>query len=159
MTKKKSSIIVYMVLVSAVLLAKVLGLVRGIAFSAVYGTGIEANAFTAVSNLPLTLFDVTFGTAITSAFVPVFNEKLSKEGSDSANKFACNFFNIIITFSIIIVFLGILFPEVAVMIVASGFNGKAETMQIAVSLIKYIIPVISFCLLHFYFYRNITVLR
>lgn len=151
MTKKKSSIIVYMVLVSAVLLAKVLGLVRGIVFSAVYGTGIEANAFTAVSNLPLTLFDVTFGTAITSAFVPVFNEKLSKEGSDSANKFACNFFNIIITFSVIIVALGILFPKIAVMIVASGFNGKAETMQIAVSLIKYIIPVISFACCTFIF--------
>lgn len=144
MQKKKSNIIIYMTLVAAVLLAKVLGLARGVLLSAIYGTGAQASAFTAVSNLPLTLFDVTFGTAITSAFVPVFNEKLSKEGKQSADRFASNFFNIVIVFSLVIVALGMLFPKTAVMIVASGFKDQPETMSIALSLVRIIIPIISF---------------
>ena len=67
--KKKGNVFVYLVLVAAVLATKVLGLVRNMLLSANYGTGIEASAFTAVSNLPLIVFDVTFGTAISAAFV------------------------------------------------------------------------------------------
>ncbi len=144
MTKKKSDVFVYMVLVAAVLLVKVLGLVRGMFLSAMYGTGVEASAFTAVSNLPLIIFDVTFGTAITSAFVPVFNEKLSSDSKDGANRFASNFFNIVLIFSIVFVALGMIFPKQAVLLVASGFNGQTEAMTIATTLMRIISPIVTF---------------
>lgn len=144
MSKKNNGIFLYITLVFAVLLAKVLGLFRGILLSSAYGTGIEASAFTAVSNLPLILFDVTFGTAITSAFVPVFNEKLASDNKDEANKFASNFFNVILIFSMLVVLLGILFPEVAVTLVANGFKSQPETFTLAVSLIKFIMPIMTF---------------
>lgn len=144
MSKKKNGIFLYITLVFAVLLAKVLGLLRGILLSSAYGTGVEASAFTAVSNLPLILFDVTFGTAITSAFVPVFNEKLASENKDEANKFASNFFNVILFFSFVVVLFGILFPKTAVMLVASGFASKPEALSLSVSLIKLIMPIMTF---------------
>ncbi len=150
-SKKKNSVLIYLVLVSAVLLTKVLGLLRGILLSNSYGTGIEASAFTAVSNLPLILFDVTFGTAISSAFVPVFNEKLSKDGSEKANRFASNFLNIIVAFSFVIVLLGVLFPKTAVMLVASGFSGNETAMNLASQLMRIIMPIMSFACATFIF--------
>ncbi|MBQ8793184.1 MAG: hypothetical protein IJZ63_00375, partial [Clostridia bacterium] len=160
MNKKRSSVLIYIILVSAVLIAKVLGLIRGMVFSAAYGTTVEASAFTAVSNLPLTIFDITFGTAITSAFVPVFNEKLFvnvrkgadkktkkdaiKAGKKEANKFASNFLNIVLLFSLILVVLIMIFPQYAVMLVASGFDSNSQAMAIATDLMRYIAPVITF---------------
>jgi len=149
--KKKNGIITYLVLVSAVLLTKVLGLLRGILLSQNYGTGMEASAFTAVSNLPLLLFDVTFGTAISSAFVPVFNEKLSKNGEKEANRFASNFMTIIVVFSLVISLAGILFPKAAVMLVASGFRGQADIMTLASQLMRIVMPIISFACATFIF--------
>ena len=160
MNKKRSSVLIYIILVSAVLIAKVLGLIRGMVFSAAYGTTVEASAFTAVSNLPLTIFDITFGTAITSAFVPVFNEKLFvnvrkgadkktkkdaiKAGKKEANKFASNFLNIVLLFSLILVVLIMIFPQYAVMLVARGFDSNSQAMAIATDLMRYIAPVITF---------------
>ncbi len=149
--KKKNGIFIYLVLVSAVLLTKVLGLLRGILLSQNYGTGIEASAFTAVSNLPLILFDVTFGTAISSAFVPVFNEKISTKGEKEANRFASVFLNIVLVFSFILVVFGIIFPKYAVMLVASGFGGKTDVMQLASSLMQIIMPIMSFACCTFIF--------
>ena len=142
--KKKGNLFVYIILVAAVLLTKVLGLARNILLSANYGTGIEASAFTAVSNLPLIVFDVTFGTAISAAFVPVFNEKLSMEGNKSANRFASNFLNIVLLFSAVIAVLGIAFPKAAVMLVASGFDTNQNAVNLASDLMRIIMPIICF---------------
>ncbi len=142
--KKKGNIFVYLVLVSAVLVTKVLGLVRNMLLSANYGTGIEASAFTAVSNLPLIVFDVTFGTAISAAFVPVFNEKLTNDGPRSANRFASNFLNIVLLFAAVLVALGIIFPKAAVMLVAGGFGNDAQALSLASSLMRIIMPIICF---------------
>ncbi len=149
--KNKKNVYIYLVLVSAVLLTKVLGLLRGILLSQNYGTGVEASAFTAVSNLPLILFDVTFGTAISSAFVPVFNEKISKNGDKQANRFASTFLNIVLFFSFVIVVLGIIFPKYAVLLVASGFGGNADVMNLASSLMQIIMPIMSFACCTFIF--------
>ncbi len=149
--KKKGGVFVYMVLVGAVLLTKVLGLVRGILLSAVYGTGYEASAFAAVSNLPLIIFDVTLGTAISSAFVPVFNEKLTEGGKEKANRFAGNFITIVLLFSGVIVLLGMIFPNAAVTLVASGFRDQPHTMALAEQLMRIIMPIMCFACCTFVF--------
>lgn len=149
--KRSRSVVTYMVLVAAVLLSKVFGLLRGILLSQFYGTGMEASVFKAVSNLPLILFDITLGTAISAAFVPVFNEKLSKEGDKSANKFASNFLNIVLLFSLVIVIVGILFPELAVTLVANGFNKDTGAMTLASELMRIIMPIMCFACCTFVF--------
>ena len=146
-------------LVSAVLVTKVLGLVRNMLLSANYGTGIEASAFTAVSNLPLIVFDVTFGTAISAAFVPVFNEKLTNDGPRSANRFASNFLNIVLLFAAVLVALGVIFPKAAVMLVAGGFGNDAQALSLASSLMRIIMPIICFACGTFYFCGYPAVLR
>ena len=138
--KKKGVAGQYILLVLAVMLAKVLGLVRNMLLSRYYGASAMTDAFNAASSLPLTLYDVTVGTAIASAFVPVFNQKLTCAGRRDAERFGSNFLNIILLFTAVITAAGMIFPEIALKLVASGLSGEAFTY--AVNLIRIIMPVI-----------------
>lgn len=147
--KKKGQGATYIIILACILLTKVLGLARGVLLSAFYGTGLEAEVFQAVSKLPLTLYDVTLGTAIVSAFIPVFNERLAKDGKQTAEKFAGNFMSLAGAFSALICVLGMIFPKLFVNIVASGFAG--EQLELALEMMRYILPVILFATVTYIF--------
>lgn len=140
--KKQGGTKIYILIVACILLSKVLGMARNMFLSAYYGTGMEAEVFTAVSKLPLTLYDVTLGTAIVSAFIPVFNERLAQNGKNSANRFGSNFLTLAALFSTAVCALGMCFPELFVKIVASGFDDSR--MALAVPMMRSILPVILF---------------
>ena len=146
---KKSSKITYLIILASVMLTKVLGLVRNMMLSGYYGTSMEANSFLAVSKIPLTVFDITLGTAIAAAFIPVFNEKLANEGPQKANKFASNFTNLAIIFALFVAVVGFCFPSAVVKIFASGFEG--EQLSLSCSLVKIIMPIILFATATFIF--------
>ncbi len=138
--KKRGAVGTYLVLVAAVLLSKVLGMVRNMLLSRFYGTATPmADAFMAASTLPLTLYDVTLGTAIASAFVPVFNEKLTKNGKEPAERFGSNFLNITVLIAGLVTLFGLLFPKVILRITAGGLEGEA--LGYAVNLVRIILPV------------------
>ncbi len=138
--KKRGAVGTYLVLVAAVLLSKVLGMARNMLLSRFYGTATPmADAFIAASNLPLTLYDVTLGTAIASAFVPVFNEKLTKNGKEPAERFGSNFLNITVLIAGLVTLLGILFPKAVLNLTAGGLQGEA--LGYAVNLVRIILPV------------------
>lgn len=64
----------------ATLLSKVLGLVRDSLLTAYFGSGLESDAFLTASTIPIqTLFDVIIGGVISAAFIPVFNDIMSKK--------------------------------------------------------------------------------
>jgi len=137
--KKRGAAGTYMILVAAVLLSKILGLVRNMLLSRYYGATDMADAFTAASNLPLIIYDVTVGTAIASAFVPVFNEKLTKAGRKESDRFGSNFLNIAVILVACLVGLGMLFPEWTIKLVAGGLS--ADAMNYAIPLVRIILPV------------------
>lgn len=139
--KKRGAMGTYIVMVIAVVLSKLLGMMRNMLLARFYGTGAMADAFAAASSLPLTVYDVTLGTAIASAFVPVFNEKLTKEGKEPAERFGSNFLNVAMLFMLVLSGLGMLFPKAALFIVASGLSGEA--LSIATTLVRIILPVMA----------------
>ena len=96
---KKNIVKTFAFMFSAIFLAKVLGLVRAIVFANFYGTGFESVAFFTASRIPLQLLDMSLGAAISSTFIPIFNEFLQKKGKERAIQFANNFLNIIIVIS------------------------------------------------------------
>lgn len=147
--KKKGQGATYILILACILLSKVLGLARNVLLTNFYGTSMEAEVFQAVSKLPLTLYDVTLGTAIVSAFIPVFNERFTKEGKEAAEKFAGNFMSLAGVFSALTCILGMIFPKAFVSIVASGFEG--EKMALATQMIRYILPVILFATVTYIF--------
>ena len=79
---KKNLIKTFTFMFSAMFLAKILGLVRNMVFASCYGTGAAATAFFTASRIPLQLLDLTLGAAISSTFIPVFNEYIQKKGKE-----------------------------------------------------------------------------
>jgi len=140
MMKKRGAIGTYLVLVAAVLLSKVLGMVRNMLLAGHYGVSAMTDAFNAASSLPLNLFDITLSAAIVSAFVPVFNEKLTNTSREEADRFGSNFLNIIALIAAVLSALGMLFPKVALKLVAGGLSGEA--LAYAVVLVRIIMPVV-----------------
>lgn len=121
-----------------ILLSKVLGQIREMMLAACYGTGMEANAFTTASQIPLNFFDMILGMAIVSAFVPVFNEYYQKEGMKSANSFANHFIGIVTIISSIIAVLGVLCSGFLVSLIAHGLD--EQTAALTSSLLKIMFP-------------------
>ncbi|MBQ9280047.1 MAG: hypothetical protein IJ215_03250 [Clostridia bacterium] len=76
---KKNIIKNFIFMFCAIFLAKILGLVRSMIFANLYGTGAAAQAFQTASKIPLQLLDMSLGAAISSAFIPIFNEFLQKK--------------------------------------------------------------------------------
>ena len=146
---KKGIIKTFTFMFSAMFLAKILGLIRNIVFAKFYGTGFEATAFFTASRIPLQLLDITLGAAISSTFIPVFNEYLQKNGKERAISFANNFLNVIIIISLILSILGIAFAEPIVKIISPNLD--IETMNLTVSLAKILFPVLLFTAVAFVF--------
>lgn len=139
---KKGIIKTFAFMFSAVFLAKVLGLIRNIVFAKFYGTGFEATAFFTASRIPLQLLDMSLGAAISSTFIPIFNEYLQKDGKKRAFQFANNFLNVIIVISLIFTVLGLIFAPQIVSVIAPDLD--LQTSTLTVELIKILFPIMLF---------------
>lgn len=139
---KKGIIKTFTFMFSAIFLAKVLGLVRNIVFANFYGTGFEATAFFTASRIPLQLLDMTLGAAISSTFIPIFNEYLQKDGKKRAIQFANNFLNVIIVVSLVLTVLGIIFAPQIVSVIAPNLD--IQTLELTIQLIKILFPIMIF---------------
>lgn len=139
---KKGIIKTFAFMFSAIFLAKVLGLIRNIVFANFYGTGFEATAFFTASRIPLQLLDMSLGAAISSTFIPIFNEFLQKDGKKRAFQFANNFLNVIIVISLAFTILGIIFAPQIVSLIAPDLD--IQTSSLTVELIKILFPIMLF---------------
>ena len=146
---KKNIIKTFAFMFSAIFLAKILGLVRNIIFANCYGTGYEATAFFTASRIPLQLLDMSLGAAISSTFIPIFNEYLQKKGKERAIQFANNFLNIIIVISLLLTILGIMFAPFIVNVIAPDL--PQITFNLTVDLIKLLFPIMMFTAVAFVF--------
>lgn len=79
---------------SGILLSRCLGLTRDIVFARTFGTGTVLAAFILAFTVP-NLLRALFGEgAFSAAFVPLFSEKLEKEGAPSAWTTACRIISV-----------------------------------------------------------------
>lgn len=141
-TKRKSSAAVTVALmIAATLLSKVLGMLRSIMLASHYGTGMEANAFSQASHIPLTFFDLLFSAAIVGCFIPVYNG-FREENRAERTRFACTFLNTVLLLCTGLALLGILFAEPIIAWMAPGFD--SETAALAVRLLRIMFPMILF---------------
>lgn len=124
------------------LAGKILGLYRDILLANHYGSGMEANAFFTASLIPRTFFDAIFASAITSSFIPVFNEYIEKKGRKEAFEFSNYFLTMIIVFTFLITIIGMVFSVPLTNFFADGFN--AETTALCGRLLKLMFPTVLF---------------
>jgi len=129
-------------MVIATLLAKIAGMGREILFANLYGTSGEAAAFLTASRIPLLFFDITLGAAISSSFIPVFNEYLEKGKQEDATRYANTFINAILLITGILCALGIIFAGPIAGFIGSGL-GKNEK-ELAAQLVIILFPTMVF---------------
>lgn len=129
-------------MVAATLLARIAGMGREILFANLYGTGSEAAAFSTASRIPLLLFDITLGAAISSSFIPVFNEYLENGKQEDATRYANTFINAIVLITGIVCAVGILFAGPIAGFVGSGLDENEKTL--ATQLVIILFPTMMF---------------
>lgn len=130
-----------------ILLSKVMGQAREMIIAAVYGTTDAANAFYAASTLPLNLFDIVFASAVSSAFIPIYNTYIEKNGNAEGDRFASAFINMTAVLSLFVSIILMVFASPMMSVFAGGLYGEAR--ETAVRLAVIMMPVILFASLTF----------
>src|SRR5436190_1045808 len=88
LTRRQTSILsAAFIIMATVVLSQILGLIRNRLLVATFGPSIPG-IYIYASALPDTLFQLTIAAALTSAFIPVFSEYLTKGQEKEAHRMA-----------------------------------------------------------------------
>ncbi len=149
--KKNTAVKTVVFMMAVTVFSKVLGMLRGILLASAYGIGMEATAFSTASRIPLSFFDIFFGSAILGCFIPVYNslitykskqnEEKSLPNHEDADTFACVFFNFILLVTGILCIFGIFFSDALILLIASELD--ESTFVLASKLLKIMLPMIT----------------
>ena len=140
---KKNTALTAVFLVVMTLSAKVCGMLRDIALAGMYGTDTnQAIAFSTASRIPLLFFDIALGSAVTSAFIPIFNEYLEKDGRDKAIEFSNRFISLIFVVTSLMAVFGIVFSDSFINIIAGGYD--EQKIVLSSQLVRILFPTIVF---------------
>ena len=132
------------------IISRLLGYLRDILVAIFLGTGMLADAFFVAFRIPNTFRRLFAEGTFNAAFVPSYSSEIIK-GKKQSNKFANDIFNLL--------FLGLLFLTIVieifmptfVSIIAPGFVGDSEKMELATNLTRITFPFLFFiCLASFF---------
>lgn len=115
------------------LISKFFGFARDIALSYFYGASNISDAYL----ISLTIPDVVSSfviTGIATAFIPMYNQIMEREGEASSERFTSNLVNTLTALSGVLYFISLLFTPQIVQLFASGFSDT--TIQIAIDLTR-----------------------
>ena len=105
--------------------AKLGGLIRDILFASVYGTGELAAAYESASKIPMSVFDILFGCAIGSSFIPIICSARKEGGEEESKEFANSFAGLILFLSLIFTVLGMIFSQTILTFFTEGLSSYA----------------------------------
>ncbi len=128
-------------MMAATVLAKLLGMLRGVFMAHAYGTSGEANAFIAAYRIPNSFFDILFSAAIVGCFVPVYNSFGDGQERERGD-FARIFLNFILLLTGALSALGMIFSRQIIALFTPGL--PHETAELASSLLRISFPSIIF---------------
>ncbi len=116
--------------------SRILGLVREQVMAYFFGAGMATDAFVTAFRIPNLLRDLFAEGALSSAFVPVFKEKLVTESDKEAFNLASIVLTVILLVVGVVVLLGIVAAPAFVYISAHGFTAVPEKFALTVSLTR-----------------------
>jgi putative peptidoglycan lipid II flippase len=132
------------------LISRVLGYIRDILIAIFLGTGPLADAFFVAFRIPNTFRRLFSEGTFNAAFVPSYASELS-QGKDQSNKFANNVFNLLILGLFFIVIVIEIFMPIFVFLIAPGFEGDNQKMELAINLTRITFPFLFFISLASFF--------
>ena len=124
----------------AVLASRILGLVREVVFTSLFGASRELDAFIAAFRIPNLLRDLFAEGALSAAFVSTFSQKLEREGEARACDLANRVLNDLLLVLGVIVVAGIFFAPGIVDWIAPGFRGEPGKLELTITLTRILFP-------------------
>lgn len=141
--KKASGILTTAAVIGiSVILSKALGLLRDILIAAKWGTGAAAVAYDTASRIPIILFDLVIGGAVSTSLIPVLKEVTIKRDRYEAERFSSSYISLIAFICTVIAVIGIVFAEELMSVMAPGVTNEAK--KLAVHLTRIMFPSIIF---------------
>lgn len=122
----------------AVLISRILGLLRDIIMTGFFGTTAFADAFQVAYQIPNLLRKLFGEGALSAAFIPVYNDIGLKKSTGEQIKFALNVLSILSAFLMLLCGLGMLLTPFIVKLLAPGFD--PEVFALTVKLTRIIFP-------------------
>jgi putative peptidoglycan lipid II flippase len=124
----------------AVLASRVLGLVREVVFTTLFGASRELDAFIAAFRIPNLLRDLFAEGALSAAFVSTFARKLEREGERPAWELANRVLNDLVLVVGAIVVSGIVAAPWIVDWIAPGFREEPGKIELTITLTRILFP-------------------
>src|SRR5437879_7056977 len=125
---------------AAVLVSRILGLVREQAFAVFFGAGRELDAFVAAFRIPNLLRDLFAEGALSAAFVTTFTWRLEHRGEAAAWRLANLVVNTLAIVVGTITLAGIWFAPALVAAIAPGFADIPGKVELTVALTRIMFP-------------------
>ncbi len=132
------------------IISRLLGYLRDILIAIFLGTGLLADAFFVAFRIPNTFRRLFSEGTFNAAFVPSYTSEMVK-GKKQSNKFANDIFNFLFLSLLTLTLVVQIFMPAFVSLIAPGFIGDAEKMEIAINLTRITFPFLFFiCLASFF---------
>ncbi|MBL0226367.1 MAG: murein biosynthesis integral membrane protein MurJ [Geobacteraceae bacterium] len=132
------------ILGSATMLSRIMGMVRDMVVSRLFGAGLATDAFFAAFQIPNMLRRFFAEGALTSAFVPTFSAALRQRGEEDARELANICFTLLTIIMAAITLAGILFSPWIVAVMFPGFKAVPGKFELTVLLNRLMFPYIFF---------------
>lgn len=127
------------VIMATVILSQVLGLLRTRLLFSIFGPSNTLGIYNYASILPDTIFQLTIAAALTSAFIPVFSEYLSKGEEKDAHALASTLLTAGLGLFIFLSLILVIFAPQILSIFNGGANFSTEDMRLMTNLMRIII--------------------
>ncbi|MRR33499.1 murein biosynthesis integral membrane protein MurJ [bacterium] len=129
---------------AATVLSRIMGMVRDMAVSRLFGAGFATDAFFAAFQIPNMLRRFFAEGALTSAFLPTFSEWYTQRGEDEARELANICFSLLTVVMGIVTLLGIVFSPFIVSLMFPGFSAEPNKLELTIFLNRLMFPYIFF---------------
>ena len=137
------------------IISRILGYIRDIFIAMFLGSGPLADAFFVAFRIPNTFRRLFSEGTFNAAFVPSYATELAN-GEDQSEKFATSVFSLLILCLFFLVLIIEIFMPAFVFLIAPGFSGTEDKMNVAINLTRITFPFLFFVSLSSFFSAGVT---
>jgi putative peptidoglycan lipid II flippase len=142
MSEKKNIARAAGVLGFATIISRIMGMVRDMVVSRLFGAGFATDAFFAAFQIPNMLRRFFAEGALTSAFVPTFSEYYTQKGETEARELANVCFTLLTIVMAAVTILGVIFSPAIVHLMFPGFKAEPAKLELTILLNRLMFPYI-----------------
>lgn len=129
---------------SMTMLSRVMGLIRDMVFTRLFGASAATDAFLIAFKIPNFLRRLFGEGAFSQAFVPVLTEVKTKQGQEEVADLTAHVAGTLGTILFVMTLIAVIASPILVMVFAPGFIGQQEKLELTASMLRITFPYILF---------------